>query len=141
MFTMISICLHTMQRRDECIYSGSITRKLRQVLDGVHHSSSCVSEGKHEALISDEVLHAALFSAAVVGDLEELGGAADAAPCWEEDGEGGEEVAVGGPGVFKDKVFENVVADLESAGSYLLVVASEDVKMCRNTPSLEVIWR
>lgn len=68
-----------------------------------------------------------MFSAAVFGDLEELGRAANAAPGWEEDGEGGEEVAVGGPGVFEDEVFEDVVADLEGAGSNLLVVASQDV--------------
>ena len=69
-----------------------------------------------------------MLSAAVFSNLEELRCAADAAPCWEEDGEGGKEVAIGGPGVFEDEVFKDVIADFERAEGSMLAKAYKKVK-------------
>ena len=116
----VCICVDSVQSADQCVDTRCVACKLGEVFDAVHHAASCIGEGEHEPLVGDEVFHTVTLAALLLDTRSsgQLGSRVETAPCRQKDGQRGDEIAKGGPGVFQHEVFKHVVADLEAVDAF-----------------------
>ncbi len=61
---------------DEGIDTGGVAGEFREVFDTIHHTTSGIGEGEHEALVCDELFHTRVLATRTFGGILELGRAA-----------------------------------------------------------------